>query len=59
LARPRWLAKTLLYLTLEFGALVGVPMRVDEIEELTRLMNNTQVVQLLERDDDGDPPETP
>jgi len=57
LANQGLLAKLLLYLTLELGALVGVPMRADEIEELTRLMNGTQVVRLVEREPDGDPPE--
>ena len=53
------LAKIFLYAMLEFGALVGVPIRPDEIETLTRLMNSTQVVQVVkkENDGDGDPPE--
>jgi len=58
-ARKRWLAKTLLYLILETGALLGVPIRLDQIEELTRIMNGAVVEEVVRREDDGggDPPQ--
>lgn len=57
MAQRHWLAKILMFLVLETGALVGVPMRPDQIEELTRIMNQTAVVSVQREDDgDGDPP---
>ncbi|HXU30006.1 MAG TPA: hypothetical protein VN851_05460 [Thermoanaerobaculia bacterium] len=45
---------------LEVGALAGAPIRPEDIENLTRVMNATQVVQVARRDDDGDgdPPDS-
>ena len=45
---------------LEVGALAGAPIRPDDIENLTRLMHSTQVVQVVRREDDGDgdPPDS-
>jgi hypothetical protein len=58
LARRRhWLAKIFLYVVLEVGALSGVPMRPEQIESLLRSMNGTQVVDVLRRESDGDPPD--
>ncbi len=53
------LAKFFLYAMLEVGALAGAPIRPDDIENLTRAMSGTQVVQVARRenDGDGDPPE--
>lgn len=53
--RNRW-ASVLIYALLEFGALVGVPMRPHEIEEISRRLTNA-VVQVAEKERDGDPPE--
>ena len=47
------------YLVLEIGALVGVPVRLDHIEEMTRLLNRTLVVEVERRNDDGEPPPDP
>ena len=54
--RGRKLATILAYLTLEWGALFGVPVRLDQIEEMTRLLNQTQVAGIELRDQGGDPP---
>lgn len=54
MARRGRLAKILVFLMLEAGALVGVPMRPDQIEDLTRLMNGTKLEQVVRRADDGD-----
>ena len=54
--RRNWLAKIFLYVVLEVGALSGVPMRPEQIEALMRSMNGTQVVEVLRRESDGDPP---
>lgn len=59
MARRRRLATILAYLTLEVGALVGVAVRLDQIEEMTRLLNRTQVTWSTERDASGEPPEKP
>jgi len=61
MAQRHWLAKILMFLVLETGALVGVPMRPDQIEELTRILNQTAVVNVQRREDDGDgePPTVP
>jgi len=57
MAQWHWLAKILMFLVLETGALAGVPMRPDQIEELTRIMNRTAVVDVQRQDDgDDDPP---
>ncbi|GMU65022.1 MAG: hypothetical protein AMXMBFR36_12960 [Acidobacteriota bacterium] len=59
MAIRRKLATLLTYLVLEIGALVGLPVRLDQIEEMTRLLNRTLVVQVERRTDDGDPPPDP
>jgi len=53
-------AKIFLSAMLEVGALAGAPIRPEDIENLTRVMNATQVVQVARRDDDGDgdPPDS-
>lgn len=57
--RKRWWTKILMFALLEVGALVGVPMRPEDIEELTRLMQGTKVVKTVrgEESGDDDPPE--
>jgi hypothetical protein len=59
MARRRRFATVLAYLTLEFAALLGAPIRPEQIEEMTRLLNRTQVVYVEEDDNGGDPPGTP
>lgn len=54
--RKKRLATILAYMTLEMGALLGVPIRLDEIEEMTRLLTRTAVVQVEREDAGGDPP---
>ena len=56
MARKRRWTRRLLYLMLEVGALSGVPMRPEQVEELTRLLNGTAVVAVSRREDGGDPP---
>jgi len=56
MARKHRLATILAYLTLEMGAMFGVPVRLDQIEEMTRLLNQSQVVQTMREDAGGDPP---
>jgi hypothetical protein len=50
------LPTVLAYLTLELGALLGVPIRLDQVEAMTRLLQRTAVVQVEGRADGGDPP---
>lgn len=57
--RGRKLATLLAYVTLELGALLGVPVRLDQIEEMSRLLNQTRAAGLELRDDGGDPPPEP
>jgi hypothetical protein len=57
MARKLWLATAFTYLMLEYGALLGAPIRPEQIEEITRLFNQTQVTQVAERDAGGDPPD--
>lgn len=54
MAQRRWLTKVLVFVMLEAGALIGVPMRPDQIEDLTRLMNGTRLEQVVRRENDGD-----
>ncbi|QQR75994.1 MAG: hypothetical protein IPJ17_10625 [Holophagales bacterium] len=56
MVRKRKLATLLAYLTLEFGALTGVPVRLDQIEEMTRLLSRPSQVLVLQRDAGGEPP---
>lgn len=44
-------------LTLELGAMMGVAVRLDQIEEMTRLLNQAQVASVQREDAGGDPPE--
>lgn len=45
---------------LQWGALIGVPMRPDEIEELMHQMNQPKMAHVLpSEEDDGDDPPTP
>lgn len=48
------LGKVVLLVSLEAGALMGVPMTSKQIEELMEVMNRVQVVQVThkERDDE-------
>ncbi|MEA2492024.1 MAG: hypothetical protein QOH21_3816 [Acidobacteriota bacterium] len=48
----RWLAKAILYLILELGALSGVPVRPDEIEAIMNQSKASEV--LVVRSDEGD-----
>lgn len=57
MARKRWLATVFTYLMLELGALHGAPIRPEQIEEITRLLNRTVVTEVAQRDADGDPPD--
>jgi len=42
---------------LEYAAMMGAPMRPDEIEELMRQMNQPKLAHVLrDENDDGDPP---
>lgn len=41
MARKNFIAKIVLYAVIEMGALMGVPVRPDEIEELTRRLQGT------------------
>lgn len=59
IVRRRKLAVALVYLTLELGALIGVPVRLDQIEEMARLLNRTLATEVQRRNDDGDPPPEP
>ena len=46
----RLFAKLLFLFTLEVGAVLGVPMRPDEIENLLEVMNRTQIVQVVKKE---------
>lgn len=59
MARRNRLATVFAYLTLELAALLGAPVRPEQIEEMTRLLNQTQVVYVEEEDNGGDPPDPP
>jgi hypothetical protein len=53
--RRRLVGTVLAYLTLEFAALVGVPVRPEQVQEMTRLLKQSTAV-LVERQDSGDDP---
>jgi hypothetical protein len=57
MVRKRRLAAVFTYLMLEVGALLGAPIRPDDIDTITRLLNQTQVTEVAERDAGGDPPD--
>jgi hypothetical protein len=54
MARNKLWKKLFLFGMLELGAVCGVPIRPDDIERISRLMNGTAVVEVLQRTDDGD-----
>jgi hypothetical protein len=45
------LAKLLVLVTLELGALAGVPMRPDEIEKLMNVMHRTKIEHVVRKED--------
>lgn len=49
----KWLGQALVYLVLEVGALCGVPMRPDEIEQLMKISERS-TVQVVQREDEVD-----
>ena len=51
------LRKLFLCLTLYAGAMMGSPMRPEEIEDLMRTMHRTAIVQRLSEEDDDEPAE--
>ena len=48
------LGKVLLLAFLQVGALSGVPMDPQQIEELMEVMNRVQVVQVVKKERDGE-----
>jgi hypothetical protein len=52
----RWLAKAILYVILELGALAGVPVRPEEIEAIMNQSKASEVLVVRERGDGDDPP---
>lgn len=56
----RKLRALFLGLVLGIGSIAGMPMRLEEIEELMHSMNQTRVCQIIreEHDDAGEPPTT-
>jgi uncharacterized protein (DUF697 family) len=59
MARNRLLATVFTYLMLEVGTLFGAPLRPEQIQEITRLLNKTLVTEVAQRDAEGDPPDPP
>lgn len=57
MTRQRWLATVFTYLMLQVGTLLGAPIRPEEIQEITRLLSQTRVTQVVRRDAGGDPPD--
>ena len=39
----KWLAKAIIYLVLEIGALCGVPMRPEQIEQLMKMTERNAI----------------
>jgi hypothetical protein len=60
LSIKRKLRALFLGLILGIGSIAGMPMRVEEIENLMHSMNQTRVCQIIreEHDDSGGPPPT-
>lgn len=48
-----WLGRSLVYAVLEIGALCGVPMRPDQIEQLMKITERTAATQVV-KNDEGD-----
>ena len=48
----RLLGKVLLFALLEVGAITGVPMTPQKIEELMEVMNRVQVVRVIHKERD-------
>jgi hypothetical protein len=51
----KMLGKLFIFAFLEIGALAGMPITPEQIEELMNLMNRTKVVQVLKTENDPDP----
>jgi len=50
--RPGRASRVLLWVLLEFGALAGVPMRPEQIEDLMKMLGRPKVVEALPEDED-------
>jgi hypothetical protein len=50
------LRKLVLCLSLIFGALIGMPMRPDRIEETLRAMNKIKIQRVIQQENDRDKP---
>ena len=50
----KFLGKVLLFGFLQIGALSGVPMSPQQIEDLMEVMNRVQVVQVVKKERDND-----
>ena len=48
--------KLVLCVSLIFGALIGIPMRPDRIEEMLRAINNVKVQRVVHQENDRDKP---
>ncbi len=55
LSPKKWLGRALLYVVLELGALCGVPMRPEQIENLLK-QNERAAVTDVKRNDDRERP---
>lgn len=49
------LGKVMIFVFLEMGAVVGLPVTPEEIEKLLNVMNRTKVVHILRTENDKDP----
>ncbi len=54
--RKQWLGAVFVYLNLELAALLGVPVRPDQVAEMTRLLGQTTVARVERQDAGTDPP---
>ena len=56
MSKKHTLRKVVLCVSLIFGAMIGIPMRADRIEETLKAMNAIKVEQVVQQENDSDKP---
>jgi hypothetical protein len=56
MSKKHTLRKVVLCVSLIFGAMLGIPMRADRIEETLKAMNAIKIEQVVHQENDSDKP---
>lgn len=54
MSKKHTLRKVVLCIALIFGAMIGIPMRADRVEEMLKAMNAIKVEHVVQQENDSD-----